>query len=654
MAHADDAATFFDDSVVQEIRIYFEAADWYGTLYDSHAEDPEDPYFPARFVSSGVVLYPIGVRFKGNSSFQIESVKKSFKLDFNEYDDDQTFLGLKKLNLHNGFKDPTMLREKLFLDFARRYIPAMRVVHTRVYVNDVYWGLYTAVEQVDKTFAERRFGQDEDGNLFKAQASDDGNPSSDFGSDLTWLGESQASYEERYQLKTNEEVNDYGQLMAFIDVLNNASDAALPSALEEIFDVPMALRALALNALFVNFDAYVTSAHNYYLYDRDDTGRLTLLLWDVNEAFGRFTMGLSWGDDPISLDPYWLPQATVPGVSGYPLAERLWAIEDCRTVYENALSQMLSNGFDAAAMGQRIQELAGIIREDVYADPNKQYSNSQFEENLAESIVEGSGPMGQTVHGLEDFVRQRAAYLNGVISPGGSPDVLVINEIMAANDSTLADEAGEFDDWIELYYRCESPVNLTGYTLTDDLSEPGKYRFPDQTIQGEGYLLIWADHDEVQGGNHAGFELSATAGERLGLYNPAGELMDVLLFAAQEADVSYGRETVDGTAWISYHQPTPGAANESGADDLLMGDANCDGGVNLADAICILSYIFNTGGNCGTPCCLALQDTNGDAKIDLADAVTLLGFLYSGESLDGTGEGWPGCSNAQTLTETDQ
>ena len=117
--------------------------------------------------------------------------KKSFKIDFDEYDEDNdelVFYDLKKLNLNNGYKDPTLLREKLLLDFAGDFLAAPRAVHAKVYVNGEYYGLYTAVEQVDKTFAQNRFGDDEDGNMFKGAASDAADANDDFGSDLTWLG----------------------------------------------------------------------------------------------------------------------------------------------------------------------------------------------------------------------------------------------------------------------------------------------------------------------------------------------------------------------------------------------------------------------------------------------------------------------------------
>ena len=228
---ADDSDTFFDDSYVHEIYLTFDDAyygetGWYETLYDSHANDADDPYFPASFSGDGVTIDTVGVRFKGNSSFNANSVKKSFKIDFDEYDEDNdelVFYDLKKLNLNNGFKDPTLLREKLFLDFAGHFVAAPRAVHTKVYVNGQYYGLYTAVEQVDKTFVQNRFGDDEDGNLFKGAASDAVDANDDFGSDLTWLGSDETAYYANYVLKTNESANDYSQLVEFINILNKST-----------------------------------------------------------------------------------------------------------------------------------------------------------------------------------------------------------------------------------------------------------------------------------------------------------------------------------------------------------------------------------------------------------------------------------------------
>ena len=69
---------------------------------------------------------------------------------------------------------------------------------------------------------------------------------------------------------------------------------------------------------------------------------------------------------------------------------------------------------------------------------------------------------------------------------------VVINEFLASNVSILADEDGDFDDWIELYNPTSDPINLENYSLTDDPNDPRKWTFPEVTIQPAGFLLIWA------------------------------------------------------------------------------------------------------------------------------------------------------------------
>jgi hypothetical protein len=61
-----------------------------------------------------------------------------------------------------------------------------------------------------------------------------------------------------------------------------------------------------------------------------------------------------------------------------------------------------------------------------------------------------------------------SAMLNGQV---------VVNEFMAGNTATLQDEAGEYDDWIELFNTTGASVSLNGYYITDNLDNPCKYRF---------------------------------------------------------------------------------------------------------------------------------------------------------------------------------
>jgi hypothetical protein len=138
---------------------------------------------------------------------------------------------------------------------------------------------------------------------------------------------------------------------------------------------------------------------------------------------------------------------------------------------------------------------------------------------------------------------------------------LLINEIMAANSSTVVDpDYGSFADWIEIFNPGQTAVDLSGYTLTDDIRDPVKWSIPAGTLlPAGGYLLFWADGRDQ--GLHSNFRLSRD-GEEVALYNPDGLLVDWVRFGDQTADGSYGRSTDGAPEWAFFQQPTPGHMNE--------------------------------------------------------------------------------------------
>lgn len=143
---------------------------------------------------------------------------------------------------------------------------------------------------------------------------------------------------------------------------------------------------------------------------------------------------------------------------------------------------------------------------------------------------------------------------------------IVINEFMASNSTTLRDAQRQYDDWVELYNRSDTPVDVGGAYLTDDLSRPTRWRIPDNdtrltTIAPHGYLLIWADGDVADAGLHADFGLSAS-GEEIALYHTDGfTLIDSVSYNAQVTDVSFGRMPDGEADWQFMARPTPEAAN---------------------------------------------------------------------------------------------
>ena len=148
---------------------------------------------------------------------------------------------------------------------------------------------------------------------------------------------------------------------------------------------------------------------------------------------------------------------------------------------------------------------------------------------------------------------------------------VVINEFMADNETTVADQDGEYDDWIEFYNNSENTINLGGYFLSDKASEPDKWFFPDTTIAAGGYLIVWADDDEEQEGLHASFKLSKS-GETLIFSDQALNILDEVIFGQQKPDTTTGRYP-NGAGDFVGMLPTFGAENSNGfvgtAEDVL-------------------------------------------------------------------------------------
>ncbi len=138
---------------------------------------------------------------------------------------------------------------------------------------------------------------------------------------------------------------------------------------------------------------------------------------------------------------------------------------------------------------------------------------------------------------------------------------LFINEFMADNGITVAGPDGNSPDWIEIFNAGNKTIDLTGMYLTDDLTDPTCWQFPEGTTIGpKEYLIVWADRD---GGEiYASFGLNAN-GEEIGLFDSDGEtLIDSVLFVKQIQDVSYGRIPDGGSSWNYLLSATPGFSNQ--------------------------------------------------------------------------------------------
>ncbi len=150
---------------------------------------------------------------------------------------------------------------------------------------------------------------------------------------------------------------------------------------------------------------------------------------------------------------------------------------------------------------------------------------------------------------------------------------LYINEYMSDNENRLADEYGEFDDWIEIYNDNPFPVDLGGLYLSDSLQWPGKYRIssndPDRTVVAAGgYVIIWADGDSDQGALHTNFKLSREGEDLILSGYDYRQMIHGISFDKQYSNFSTGR--LDDTGPWTDLPPTPGAMNRMPDLDLLF------------------------------------------------------------------------------------
>ncbi|WP_179348833.1 CotH kinase family protein [Winogradskyella pacifica] len=373
----------FDDTTVKRLDIVITEARWqtmlddmtdlYGTFGTSSAgpggpggggpggpndlvEVDEDPVFvPAEVFYNGKEWYRVGVRFKGNSSLQSSwsngILKLSFKLDFDEYEDDypqinnQRFYGFKKLSLKNNYNDKSMLREKVAGDvFRNAGLAGSHTAFYTVYVDHgdgpTYFGLYTMVEEVDDTVLETQFS-DDDGNLYKP----DGDGASFAYGSFT---------EDVFVKKTNEDDNDWSDIQSLFSALHDdarTTDASTwRTNLETVFDTDTFLKYLATNTVIQNWDTYGRMTHNYFLYNNPDTSKLTWIPWDNNEALQE---GNNLGALPLDFS----------GLSSeeWPLIGYIYQDEVYKAQYDSYLEEVVNGAFNVNTIQSQFATYSALI-----------------------------------------------------------------------------------------------------------------------------------------------------------------------------------------------------------------------------------------------------------------------------------------------------
>ncbi len=508
------------------------------------SEPYRDETIPATFVYGR--QWDVDLRYRGDTARLMP--KKCWKLFLPGSD---LFQSQEELNLNADYVDQTLLRSYIGYDLLRRAgVPTPQAGYAPLYINDIYYGLASQVEQIDERFLHR-MGIEMHGNLYKPWYGNLGS--------LDFIEEPDQRawwYSYHYPKKTNRD-SGMEDMIAFIRLINNTPDDQFPAAIAEAMDVNEWLDWYAVNILLGNFEML---EKNYYLYHDFSTDRWIILPWDVDLSLGHNMWGpgigglldteISW-DNPI--DSGSEESKKIDGKWNH-LIDRMMGIPEFRHFHCRRLQELMADQFSPETLFPIIDAAFETIQPWGEADPNRwKPEGFQFAAGPAE---------------LKTYVANRIQFLESqfpAFCPSLSPPLL-LNEWMSDNRGPIADEAGDYDPWLELYNTSATLTwDIGGMYLTNDLSDPTRWRIPDDThIPPQGVVLIWADGEPGEGPLHANFLLSPTVGQ-IGLFDrdvfDHTPIADASYLNAVPA-ASYGRWPDGSGQWQYFAAPTPGWLNQ--------------------------------------------------------------------------------------------
>lgn len=387
---------FYDWDTVQKIEITFTQTNWDYQM-DTANQGAETYIVAVQCKVNGVIFDSVGVRYKGNSSYNPSNTKNPLHIELNYIKGKQDYQGYTDIKLNNCYRDPSMIRDMLSYEIVRNYMDAPKCNSAEVYINGTYYGLYTNVESVNKSFIGDNY-YSTDNARFKCNPRQVGF----YASDLRYLGSNPTSYYNHYELQSDTTL-DWYQLINLCDTLNNNF-----SSIENILDIDRAIWMLAFNNVLVNLDSYSGNfRQNYYLY-RDDNNRFCPTPWDLNMAFGGFRTLNTFTTLDTNTMKTLSPSANSTS-SNHPLIQRIWSNPTYQRMYIAHMKTITQEMFASGIYYTRAQQMQSVINTSVQADIYKFYSNAQFASSLTANTPNGPN----WIPGITNLMNARVTYLNG-------------------------------------------------------------------------------------------------------------------------------------------------------------------------------------------------------------------------------------------------
>jgi spore coat protein H len=294
----------------------------------------------------------VGVRYKGNGTFfsSQHSLKRSLKIDLNQFQKGQKLAGMSQLNLHNSVRDPSFMNEavayRLFRDGG---VPAPRTAYAKVYItvpgkyDRRYFGLYDLVEDVTKKFVEERFGTSK-GALLKPVT-----PNL-----FAELGDDWKNYNQTYDPKGSLSNEDKQWIIEFCQFATKANDNEFAAKLPDYLDIDNFARYMAITAWSSDLDGILGPGQNFYVYLRLKTHRLMFIPWDQDQTFGQFPRGTQEQRENLTIQKPWTGENR--------FLARVFKAESFKKAYLAKLQEFSGTIFEPERIHRQVDELANVLR----------------------------------------------------------------------------------------------------------------------------------------------------------------------------------------------------------------------------------------------------------------------------------------------------
>lgn len=423
----------FDTSYVHTINVEIADDDW----EDLKANPTQKTKYQVDITIDGETINDVSFSTKGNTSLSSvssdsDSDRYSFKVNFGKYVENQTYYGLNKLNLNNIYADATYMKDYIsYKIFDEAGVDSPLVSYVDIQINGEEFGLYLAIEDISESYLNRT--NDGEGELYKPETSSLANmgggkgnmqPPSDmempdgmeFPNDIQAPDNADSSegMERPNDMKmpggngfpngdmfsddngaslkyTDDEVSSYSDI--FDNTITNSDEddwnkviAALKSLSEDnaesAVDTDEVIRYFAAHNFVLNYDSYTGNMlHNYYLYEND--GKLSLLPWDYNLAFGTFSGGgeMGNGENATAL----INTGIDSPLSGADEADRpFWEFiasdEDYLEQYHKVYDELISSFFESGKFESELERVYNMIRPYVEKDTSAFYTVDEFDD----------------------------------------------------------------------------------------------------------------------------------------------------------------------------------------------------------------------------------------------------------------------------------